>query len=218
MKILCSGCSFTKDYWFKTWPDYIGATKNIGIRGAGPDLVGKRTLIELQENKYDMCIVLWPNVSRIDWFIDTNENKTQALEVASWQKQAKRTFVNLHGQEVEMNGYSSSGWRRGYLEEYYKTYYSETQHQINLWYYVHTFQMYCKIHNIANLSFFVDSEAVCGKSPFNIQQDNVIFDQGKGFHEMLTSKGHKPKKELGWHFDTEAQEDFADFVTANLIV
>ena len=218
MKILCAGCSFTKDFWIKTWPDYIGDTVNIGIRGGGPDIISKRLLIELQKNSYDMCIVLWPYLSRTDWFIDAPENKNKAMEVAAWQKSQKRTLVNLQGQEVEMNGYSSSGHIRGYLEDYYKTYYSETQHKINLWYYVNALQMYCTLHDIHNLSFFMDDQKTCGESPFHIDQDKVVFDQGKGFYTMLIDKGHKPKKELGWHFDTKAQEDFANFVMANLIV
>ena len=48
--ILCAGCSHTAEFYWDPWPAYIANSTNVGIRGAGTDLVSKRVIVELQKN------------------------------------------------------------------------------------------------------------------------------------------------------------------------
>ena len=61
-KVLCAGCSHTREFYWDPWPSYINNSVNIGIRGAGPDLISKRVVVELAKNedhKWDSEKRLW---------------------------------------------------------------------------------------------------------------------------------------------------------------
>jgi hypothetical protein len=82
-KILAVGCSHT-DYYFKSlfhpemdtswpkWPEVFTSKfdnaicNNIGTSGIGNDIILKKVLYECSLNKYDIVLVLWTDITRID--------------------------------------------------------------------------------------------------------------------------------------------------------
>jgi hypothetical protein len=80
MKILISGCSFTK------WPEYPGGPNicwpryvqgheitNVGEAAAGNQYICDSVIQETLQNKYDMVIVMWSGVSRLDYLTDVTD-------------------------------------------------------------------------------------------------------------------------------------------------
>ena len=82
-KILAVGCSHT-DYYYKSlfhpemdtswpkWPEVFTSKfddaicNNIGLSGIGNDIILKKVLYECSLNKYDVVLVLWTDITRID--------------------------------------------------------------------------------------------------------------------------------------------------------
>lgn len=82
-KILAVGCSHT-DYYFKSlfhpemdtswpkWPEVFtnnidnAICNNIGLSGIGNDIILKKVLYECSLNRYDIVLVLWTDITRID--------------------------------------------------------------------------------------------------------------------------------------------------------
>lgn len=89
MKVLISGCSFTQ------WPDYPGGPnicwprylhelhpdwqiKSLAEAGAGNQYICDSVIRELSESCYDMVLVMWSGVSRLDYLT--------SLEDEAWEK------------------------------------------------------------------------------------------------------------------------------------
>ena len=82
-RILAVGCSHT-DYYFKSlfhpdmdtswpkWPEIFtnkfdnAICNNIGLSGIGNDIILKKVLYECSLNRYDIVLVLWTDITRID--------------------------------------------------------------------------------------------------------------------------------------------------------
>jgi hypothetical protein len=82
-KILAVGCSHT-DYYYKSlfhpdmdtswpkWPEIFtnkfdnAICNNIGLSGIGNDIILKKVLYECSLNRYDIVLVLWTDITRID--------------------------------------------------------------------------------------------------------------------------------------------------------
>ena len=97
-KILAVGCSHT-DYNFTSqfhpemdtswpkWPELFAnklgnsTCKNLGQSGVGNDIIMKKALYECSINSYDIVLVLWTEITRIDIFdtytINPCQNKTE---------------------------------------------------------------------------------------------------------------------------------------------
>jgi hypothetical protein len=80
MKILVSGCSFTK------WPEYPGGPNvcwpryitdheivNVGEAAAGNQYICDSVIRETLQNDYDMVLVMWSGVSRLDYLTDVTD-------------------------------------------------------------------------------------------------------------------------------------------------
>lgn len=86
MKILVSGCSFTK--WVDQpggpntcWPIYVNGHEitNIGEAAAGNQYICDSVIQETLQNKYDMVLVMWSGVSRLDFLTDVTDPDWSAL-------------------------------------------------------------------------------------------------------------------------------------------
>jgi hypothetical protein len=86
MKILVSGCSFTK------WPEYPGGPNtcwpgyitnhnitNVGEAAAGNQYICDSVIQETLQNDYDMVLVMWSGVSRLDYLTDVSDPDWSAL-------------------------------------------------------------------------------------------------------------------------------------------
>ena len=80
MKILISGCSFTQ--WPEypggpnaCWPNYITGHEitNIGEAAAGNQYICDSVIQETLQNDYDMVLVMWSGVSRLDYLTSTED-------------------------------------------------------------------------------------------------------------------------------------------------
>lgn len=72
MRILTNGCSFTASLPFKTWPYLLGtdAVKNLAQHSAGNQWICDSTIAELSENSYDLVLVMWSGLDRLDWTVE----------------------------------------------------------------------------------------------------------------------------------------------------
>jgi hypothetical protein len=86
MKILVSGCSFTK--WPESpggpntcWPRYITGHEivNIGEAAAGNQYICDSVIQETLQNDYDMVLVMWSGVSRLDYLTDVTDPAWNSL-------------------------------------------------------------------------------------------------------------------------------------------
>ena len=112
-RILAVGCSHT-DYYFKSlyhpdmdtswpkWPEIFtnkfdnAICNNIGASGVGNDIILKKVLYECSLNRYDIVLVLWTDVTRIDIYnthtftptnlISANNNYYRAHDKINWIK------------------------------------------------------------------------------------------------------------------------------------
>ena len=212
-KILCAGCSHTAEFHWDSWPAYIHNSTNVGIRGAGPDLVSKRVITALQEELYTHCIVQWPDPNRWDLFIENETHAEEALPISGMQKSQRRTFVDLNGHEVDLHGYCTPGSEhRGYMKTYYKQYWSPRQHQINFWNCVLNVQLLCE-HLGVKVAFVSVLDLVdYGECPFNfVDKDNFLHCIG--MYRYLAEKGYKTTKD---HYPTEAHQEWAKFIKTSL--
>lgn len=71
MRILTNGCSFTAQSPFKTWPSLLGTdtVKNLAQHSAGNQWICDSTIAELSENPYDLVLVMWSGLDRLDWTV-----------------------------------------------------------------------------------------------------------------------------------------------------
>jgi hypothetical protein len=72
MRILTNGCSFTASSPFKTWPYLLGTdtVKNLAQHSAGNQWICDSTIAELSENSYDLVLVMWSGLDRLDWTVE----------------------------------------------------------------------------------------------------------------------------------------------------
>ena len=69
--LLVNGCSFTARSESPSWADYLNVTnKNIAQHGAGNRWICDATITELLYNKYDMVLVMWSGLTRIDEIVN----------------------------------------------------------------------------------------------------------------------------------------------------
>ena len=212
-KVLCAGCSHTREFYWDPWPSYINNSVNIGIRGAGPDLISKRVVVELAKNEYTHVIIQWPDPNRWDLYIEDEAHAFEALPISGMQESQTRTFSNLDGNEVKLDGYCTPGSEhRGYMKTYYKQYYSPRQHQINFWNCVLTVQLLCEKLNIKYAWTTVLDLYDYGDCPFNFV-DQTKFIQPTGMINHLINQGFNITDE---HFSTEAHKEWSKIIKSGL--
>lgn len=69
--LLVNGCSFTAKSNNPSWADYVSfSNKNIAQHGAGNRWICDSTMTELLYKEYDMVLVMWSGLTRIDEIID----------------------------------------------------------------------------------------------------------------------------------------------------
>ena len=211
--ILCAGCSHTAEFYWDPWPAYIKNSTNVGIRGAGTDLVSKRVIVELQKNTYTHLIIQWPDPYRWDLYVEDEIHAEQALPISGMQKSQRRTLVDLEGNEVDIHGYCTPGSEhRGYMKTYYKQYWSPRQHQINFWNCVLNVQLLCEKLSIDYAFLTVLDLADYGECPFKFV-DTSKFLSTKGMCNYLADEGYVLQNN---HYSTEAHEAWANFVKIGL--
>jgi hypothetical protein len=152
--LVAAGCSFTKDYYQKTWPDYLSNSLrynlvNIGARGAGMDFISKRLITHLTQCDPDTTLVgiMLPSSDRFDYYVDSSHPlKNNLLNVTNWQGNGRPELINLDGTTSYTNGYSLTGGEpRGDKKYWYKYFYNKTYSLINYWFNVHSIQTYLKL-------------------------------------------------------------------------
>lgn len=86
MKVLISGCSFSKWPEFPggpniCWPRYITERQivNIAEPAAGNQYICDSVIQETLQNRYDMVVVMWSGVSRLDYLTDVTDPNWNAL-------------------------------------------------------------------------------------------------------------------------------------------
>ena len=211
--ILCAGCSHTAEFYWDPWPAYLANSTNVGIRGAGTDLVSKRVIVELEKNSYTHLIIQWPDPFRWDLYVEDEIHAEQALPISGMQKSQRRTLVDLEGNEVDINGYCTPGSEhRGYMKTYYKQYYSPTQHRINFWNCVLNVQLLCEKLNVKCAWTNVLDLKDYGKCPFDFV-DMTKFIQPIGMISYLENQGFEMNK---FHFPTEAHKLWANLIKTSL--
>lgn len=72
MRILTNGCSFTARSATSTWPYLLGTNevKNLAEHGAGNQWICDGTIAELCENSYDLVLIMWSGLARLDWTVE----------------------------------------------------------------------------------------------------------------------------------------------------
>jgi len=72
VKILTNGCSFTAPSPYLTWPYLLGtdAVKNLAQHAAGNQWICDSTISELSENSYDLVLVMWTGLERLDYAVE----------------------------------------------------------------------------------------------------------------------------------------------------
>jgi hypothetical protein len=141
LKIITTGCSFTKDCYQKTWADYLKTTikhsqvKNIAARGSGIDFLTARLMYECSKEKPDLVVILFPSVDRFDWYLDSSHPLvSDAVSIASWQNGENATLINIDGSLSNTRGYSlTGGENRGYKKFWYKYYHNNELSLLNYW-------------------------------------------------------------------------------------
>ena len=141
--LVSAGCSFTKDYYQKTWADYLSEELNcnlinVGARGAGLDFISKRLMIALADiDPTDVLVgIMLPSIDRFDCYIDSaHAARNQLLSISSWQDGQNPLFVTLDGETSTRHGYCLTGGEpRGIKKYWYKYYYNSTSAYINYWF------------------------------------------------------------------------------------
>lgn len=68
-KVLINGCSFTARSTIKNWPEYLPnewEITNIAQHAAGNSWICDATVVETIKNNYDLVLVMWSGLTRID--------------------------------------------------------------------------------------------------------------------------------------------------------
>lgn len=159
-RLLAAGCSFTKDNYQKTWPDYLSyATAshlhNIGARGAGIDFIAKTVMFHSTKDHYDLVAIMLPSADRFDWYVDTGlPIKQSAVSIASWQDGQGPSLVRIDSSLSLDSGFCLSGGEmRGDKKYWYKYYYSESGATLNYWFTVYALQNFLEIKKINYVMF-----------------------------------------------------------------
>jgi hypothetical protein len=194
LHIIASGCSFTKDLFQKTWPDYLAQSLNvdivnIGARGAGIDFTVKRIMYYCSQHQPDLVIVMLPSVDRFDWFLDDQHPLLDsANQIASWQNGKNSSLVNLDGTLSQSSGYCLTGGEmRSFKTHWFKYYYSEASAQLDYWVKVYQLQLFLLSRNI-NFCF------------------STAYDRDYLVEQSANKSG--ANSNLGWIFDLISWEHF----------
>ena len=175
--------------------------------------MSKRVIIELQESSYTHCIIQWPDPNRWDLYIEDDIHAESALPISGMQKGQVRTFVDLQGNEVNINGYCTPGSEhRGYMKTYYKQYWSPRQHQINFWNCVLNVQLLCEKLGMEYAWTTVLDLDEYGECPFKFV-DQSKFIQPTGMIKHLANQGFEMTNE---HFPTQAHEVWSKIIKSGL--
>lgn len=72
MKVLANGCSFTAKSPYLTWPYLLDTdcVKNLASHAAGNQWICDSTIAELSENSYDLVLVMWSGLERLDYTVE----------------------------------------------------------------------------------------------------------------------------------------------------
>lgn len=235
--LVTAGCSFTQDYYQKTWADYLAESLdyelvNIAARGAGMDFISKRTITHLsQSSKDSLVVIMLPSSDRFDYYTDSKHPlKHNFLNIASWQKNRRPELVNLDGSVSSSHGYSlTGGEHRGNKKYWYKYFYNKTNSLINFWFNVHSLQTFLQLNNIKyffttayNLNNTVEQCINDDNDPLEytdmlnlIDFNRFIFYKNQcGFLEFVADNKFKT---INHHPETLAHKEFVNRILLNEI-
>lgn len=227
--LIACGCSFTKDNYQKTWPDYLAQQLgydllNIGARGAGVDFIGKRLMMAL--NSIDpanvLVGILLPSSDRFDLYVDQSHVlKDDFLKISSWQNGSNPHLVNLDGSFSSDHGYSLTGGEsRGYKKHWYMYYHNNTFAHINYWFNVINIQNFLKLkgfeyffasaYDIDNsteqLTNITDQPVEYDDMKSLVDFKNFVFHQdSRGFLSFVDEFGYEVNKN---HPESTAHQQF----------
>jgi hypothetical protein len=186
MKLITLGCSYTKDFYQKTWADYLAEKLsyeliNLAQRGAGLDFVVKRLLHFNLDVKNSTVVIMLPSADRFDWYVDKGSPlQLEALKIASWQNGKEPNLVSLDGEINKDHGFCLSGGNyRGIKKYWFKYFYTELKAELDFWNNVLFLQLY--LNNVGvpyfftsahNLDQLVEEENNLGKS--KVSCNNII--------------------------------------------
>ena len=231
-RLLAFGCSFTKDNYQKTWPDYLSDLLdlpliNLGARGAGLDYVSKRIIAtDILDN--DLVVIMLPSADRFDWYIDNSSPlQSHALSIASWQDGKQGNLLDLAGKISYESGFVlSGGEHRGHKKYWYKYFYSETKADMDYWHFVYLIQLHlmskkCTYWITSAYDKFRHIEQDYNKNtvqknsvPDFINFDKFIYwESDKGFLSFAKNKNYQVKDH---HPVTEAHCEFAKLMASKI--
>jgi len=90
MKILTSGCSFSRGPG--AWPNHIAQwydadLVNLAQAGAGNTYISRSVMAELQQRSYDLVLVMWSGLERIDLQVEDIDYFDQTKYTSKYQSQ-----------------------------------------------------------------------------------------------------------------------------------
>lgn len=90
MKILTSGCSFSRGPI--AWPNHIAKLFNTDLvnlaqAGAGNTYISRSIMAELQQRSYDLVLVMWSGLERVDLQVDNIDYFDQTKYTSEYQSQ-----------------------------------------------------------------------------------------------------------------------------------
>lgn len=241
MKILISGCSFTQ------WPEYPGGPNvcwpryitnheitTVGEAAAGNQYICDSVVRETLQNKYDMVIVMWSGVSRLDYLT--------SLEDSAWE-----SLFDSYGFYRRLNGiplgYIFSGGRMGtwyknpvahkMFYEMYKVSSDLSLATINLQEII-KLQEYLKAKNIpykfmSYVNYWGNGEHLSPNGDFGVADhpELKVFTDSIDWNNWLFSNDNKDgiyelSKELnsfaddGFHPSSLVHQKWAEFITSRI--
>jgi|688.fasta_scaffold310277_2 hypothetical protein len=206
MKILTNGCSFTAHSPYLTWPYLLGtdAVKNIAQHSAGNQWICNSTIAELSENSYDLVLVMWSGLERLDYTVE------EAVYLKSTGFKSVNNF-GIHYLHNEQDAYKNLSVDTGQRERVFNS----LMQIISL-------QSYLQAHNInfkfmSYMNFWEDVYRL-GFEYLDRQIDfsHWIFTDNdrNGLFEL--SQDSKLYIADGYHPNQQAHEQWAELVRKNI--
>jgi len=241
MKILISGCSFTK------WPEYPGGPNtcwpgyikghditNVGEAAAGNQYICDSVIQETLQNNYDMVIVMWSGVSRLDYLTDvTDPNWNELFDSYGFYRRLNNGKLGWIFSGGQMGTWYKNPVAHKMFYEQYKVSSPLSLAHINLSE-ILKLQGYLKGRNIpfkfmSYVNYWNDKEHVSPNGDFgiwsfpeiqhmirNVDWENWIFSnqQRDGIYEL--SKEMNSFMSDGFHPGAEAHERWAELIMSRI--
>ena len=112
MKTLVNGCSFSRGPI--SWPYHLQAVdqsqlSNLACAGAGNTYIFESTLQEICQRSYDMVLIMWTGISRVDLLIEDKNYFNDSAYTSAFQK-TQNDWVEKIIEPINDQDYVNSDW------------------------------------------------------------------------------------------------------------